>query len=283
MDSLYLNRNLTLESNCELEDAKFALLGIPFDSTSTYRVGQRFAPLEIRKEFLELEKKNFFKIPFYDLGNVEVVHGNVHETFKRIENVIKEVFETNPDVILLTLGGEHTVSYPIIKSIKNKNLHVLQLDAHMDLKDDYLGEKWSHATVMRRLSESGIPITQIGVRSFDDNEIEYVKEKRIEYCGTDGRDIKKVINKIHNKSVYITLDMDILDPSIAPGVSNPEPDGIDLNTLGYIINKVIKNNSVTGFDIMEVCPTFDNGTTSITAARIMLDFILSLSFKKRKV
>ncbi len=276
---LYTNKNLILESNCEVEDAKFVLLGIPFDSTSTYRTGSRFAPLEIRKEFLELEKesgkKSFFDVKFCDLGNIEVVHGNLQKTFERVVHTMQNTFKKNENFVPIVLGGEHTLTYPILKILnERKKISMLHLDAHLDLRDDYLGEKWNHSTVMRRVSELGVKITSMGVRSMSNEESKFAKEKGMDYCGVDVTKIKKLLKKTKGKNLYITLDMDVLDPSVAPGVSNPEPNGISLNTLIEIINVSKKQNNIVGFDIMEVNPLFDNGATTVTAAKLLLDFML---------
>lgn len=267
MEHLYLEKNLILESSATLKDAKFALLGVPFDSTASYRPGSRFAPLDIRKEFLELEKGVFFDIPFVDLGNVDVIHGNAIKTLDRVNKVVEDVRERNPKIVLIVLGGEHTITQGVIRS--RGNVDVLQLDAHADLRDDHSGEEFSHATVMRRISELGISITQVGVRSFSEEEVKYAKEKGIRnYQATefDGKDM--------GGNVYISVDLDVLDPAVAPGISNPEPGGISFNTLNAIIINATKAANVVGLDLVEVNPMFDNHTTSVVAAKLMLNFII---------
>ncbi len=257
----YLDKNLILESNCELEEAEFGIIGVPFDSTCSYRPGCRFGPLAIRTEFLELEKPDeFFKRKICDLGNLNVVHGNLQETNRRFEETLQKVFQENSDLTLITLGGEHSVSYPPIKVLKerHKGLQVAHFDAHADLKDNYLGEKWSHATAMKRVYDLGVDIVQFGVRAADKSE------KAIR---------KKLKNKLEDKPTYISIDMDVLDPGLCPGVGTPEPGGLTLSKILSIVRKV---RNLAGFDITETNPLFDKGNvTSVTAAKLMLELIQS--------
>jgi agmatinase len=274
---LHLDKNLILESNCEFKDAEFAILGVPFDSTSSYRPGSRFAPLQIRKELLELTNPDeFFSKRLFDLGNVSVVHGNLEETNRRVEETLRKALEINPGVVVITLGGEHSISYSPIKVLagRHKDLQIAHFDAHADLMDDYLGEKWSHATVMRRAQElqkpmgdadsikkahdMGIDIVQFGVRVLDESEKEIHKS------------LKKSLDP--KRPTYISIDMDVLEPGLYPGVETPEPGGLTLPELLLILKK-IKN--VVGFDIVETNPLFDKSdVTSITAAKIMLELML---------
>jgi len=257
----YLDKNLILESNCAFKDAEFAILGVPFDSTCSYRPGARFGPLWIRKELLELSKpESFFKKKIFDLGNVNVVHGNAAETLRRTEETLQQALKENPKAVPIIFGGEHTVSYPAIKALseKYKNIQVAHFDAHPDLMDDYLGEKWCHATVMRRARELGIDIVQFGVRAAEDSEKEMMQ---------------KLPKKLDPKRpTYISIDMDILEPGHCPGVGTPEPGG-------WIIQEVLaelkKIKNVVGFDIVEVSPPFDKGdVTSITAASLISRLVL---------
>lgn len=278
---LYVNRNLILESNCSLSDAKVALLGVPFDSTSTYRVGSRTAPLELRREFLELEKDNtFFDIPFYDVGNVEAVHGNTMETLRMAGETVKSIYEENPDVFLITLGGEHTITYPVVKSLPAEGLTVVSLDAHMDLKDDYMGERWCHATVLRRTAELGVGVVEVGVRSFTRDESSYARKKGIRYCGREKKDVKGILNGLAGKKVYVTLDFDVVTPEVASGVSNPEPNGLGLDELHSIFNTLIQRSSVVAMDLVEVNPLYDKTSTTVAAAKLMLDVITGLACRK---
>ena len=259
----YTDKNLILDSNCGFKDAEFGLFGVPFDSTCSYRPGCRFGPLAIRKELLELDKpESYFKKKIYDLGNVSVVHGNLQETNRRVEETLSQALKENSKFIPIVLGGEHSVSYPAIKALKERypNLQVAHFDAHPDLMDDYLGEKWSHATVMRRVHELGVPVVQFGVRAGSDEEKEFAKKLP-----------KKLDPK---KPTYISIDIDVLEPGHCPGVGTPSPGGLIIQEVLKLL-KPIKN--VVGFDIVEVSPPYDKGDiTSITAAKILLELLTSI-------
>ncbi|MBM3309146.1 MAG: agmatinase [Candidatus Altiarchaeales archaeon] len=274
---LHLNKNLVLESNCQLEEAEVALLGVPFDSTSSYRVGSRNAPLEIRRELFELEKEeSFFEIPFCDLGNVDIVPGNTLETLRRVEETVDWIYRENPGVFVITLGGEHTITHPIVKSFSSniKGLDVLNLDAHMDLKNDYLGEKWCHASVMRRISELNVGLSEIGVRSFLEEERKHAEKSKIAYCIKEKKKMEGILGKLEGKKVYLTLDFDVLSPEIASGVSNPEPNGLSLDELYFIFNTLIQKSIVVGMDVVEVNPLYDKTSTTIAAAKFVLDAVV---------
>jgi agmatinase len=185
----------------------------------------------------------------------------LEETNKRVEETVQGIIRENPKAVVITLGGEHSVSYSPIKVLaeKHKNLQVAHFDAHPDLMDDYLGEKWSHATVMRRVHELGIAVTQFGIRAGTDDERALMEKlpKKL--------DLKK--------PTYISIDMDVFDPGICPGVGTPEPGGMAFKEVMSILSN-IKN--VVGFDIVEANPLFDKGDiTSVTAAKVMLQLILS--------
>jgi agmatinase len=257
----HLDKNLTLESNCSFEEAEFGIMGVPFDSTCSYRPGCRFGPLELRKAYLEIDKPDsFFSKKVYDLGNINVVHGNLEETLRREEETLQEAFKENENFVPITLGGEHSVSYSPMKVLHEKypDLQIVHLDAHPDLMDDYLGEKWSHATVMKRIYDLGTDnIVQYGVRTGTD------AEKKIM------RSLKKEIDP--KQKTYVSIDIDVMEPGNCPGVGTPEPGGpIIREVLDFL--KPVK--SLVGFDIVEVSPPYDTGgVTSATAAKLMLELM----------
>jgi agmatinase len=260
----FLDKNLILENSCSLEDAKFALVGVPFDSTSSYRPGSRFGPLWIRKELLELGKPaSFFESGLYDLGNVNVIHGNCRATLNNVREVTDGL--VRHDVIPISLGGEHSISYPAIKSLKEKfkELQVIHFDAHPDLMDDYLGEKWSHATVMRRCLELGVNLVQRGIRVYEEGE-------------EDSKEFQKAQPK-KGVPTYISIDIDVLDPLIVPGTGTPEPGGWSFDKLQNELNELCKAQNIVGFDIVEVNPLVDSSDiTSITAAKLLVGLLSSI-------
>ncbi len=262
----------------------FALLGVPFDGTTTYLPGARFGPAGVREASYNFEKYNLtwdcvIDSLFFDLGNVEVIHGNFKKTCTQLQETISELL--SKDVIPLLIGGEHSISYAMARALKLKNIFnevtVVHFDAHMDMIDSYMGEKYSHATVMRRISElNPRRIIQLGVRSASFEEKEFVDEMGIEYytaanINDDINHVKEVLSSI-NGPIYLTIDMDVFDPSEAPSVGNPTPCGIKSHQMEKFMLILSKKN-VVALDVVEAASDKMGDLTSVNAAKIILDFI----------
>jgi agmatinase len=187
------------------------------------------------------------------------------------------------------IGGEHTITFGAAKNLRSR-FAVVSFDAHLDLRDEYMDRKFCHATFMRRINEIVKPekIIEIGVRAACKDELKYVAEagniiyvtpQKIENAG-----VKKISEEIKDllvdcEEVYLTVDMDVLDPSYAPAVQNPEPDGLSIGVLLNILS-LICDRRIVGFDIVEVTPHYDNGVTAINAAKIIFE-VLSFIYKSR--
>jgi agmatinase len=143
----------------------------------------------------------------------------------------------------------------------------------MDLKDDYMGEKWCHASVMRRISELKVGLSEIGARSFLNDEREYARKNRIPYCNKEKKKIEGILGGLKGKKVYVSVDFDVLSPEIASGVSNPEPNGLNVDELYFIFNTLIQKSIVIGMDVVEVNPLYDKTATTVAAAKFVLDAI----------
>ncbi len=267
---LYLDRNLILESAAQLEDADYVLLGVPFDGTSSYRPGSRFAPLEIRKEFLELEAGS---IRFHDLGNVDVVYGNAAETVKRVRETVSKALERNNSAEYIILGGEHLITYPVVEALKERVDAVVWLDAHPDLRDEYQGGRLSHACVARRITELGTTLIQYGVRSGSPDQEEFIRENGILSLPPTA-DFKEVMEAVRDKRVYLSVDLDVLDPRETDGVGNPEPGGLSFNTLESIVEYVSEGCEVAGFDVVEASPVYDS-TAAVYAAKLLATHMMN--------
>ena len=263
MDSLHLDGNLKLEGNARLKDAKQFLLGAPADYTQSNRVGARNAPLEMRKAFLELEK-DWEKIRFADLGNIEPVLGDMEKTCGILKDVLGEaLLKTKATPIIL--GGEHTITYGAVEAIKPDV--VVWFDAHADLKDEYMNQQFCHATVAKKIRELDIHLIQVGIRSQSLEEKETSKnQKIIQLKGDDAGRLSKLVSR---KKVYVSIDLDVLDPGVAPGVGNPEPAGLSLNTLMLLIDTVIESSQIIGLDLVEACPQIDGGLACLNGASII--------------
>ncbi|MBW6451394.1 MAG: agmatinase [DPANN group archaeon] len=256
---LHTERLNLLSEFQDIKKAKFSVIGVPFDSTETNIPGQRLAPNSIRSKFLALEADGIDQI-VYDSGNLIVVHGNAKATIERFEQTIEDMLIYNENIIPITLGGEHTITLGAVKALKKtyENLQIISLDAHYDMKNDYQGEKLSHSSVMKRICELGVKTCVLGVRTGSDEEIKNAKNIII----TDIEDLDK------DAPIYLSIDMDVLDPSIAPGVSDPEPSGWTFEKLVQILDK-LKLYNVVGIDIVEANPLLEEHITSTIASRIL--------------
>lgn len=266
----------------EFSESEFVFLGVPFDGTSSYRPGSRFAPNAIREASSNIETWSWRtgidleEVRIHDLGDLSVVHGDASETVRRIGETIEDVVSAKKVPIMV--GGEHLISLGASRAIKDAA--IISFDAHFDLREDYLSNKLSHACVMRRINEEGgqRKIIFCGVRATFRDEINFVREKKIPYLSS----LDMLRNDLHQSSswlrknlegarrVYISIDADVLDPSFAPGIGNPEPEGIAPTQLLDLLNSVI-DDRVVGFDLVEVSPPYDNGNTAAVASKIIFE------------
>ena len=263
--------------------SNYAVLGVPFDFTSTYRPGSRFAPNAIREASQNLEayclRKSFDveTVGLEDLGDVDVL-GDVENTMERVKRIVKEVHDSGKFPVVL--GGEHTVTYGCVKAFEDTA--VLSFDAHLDLRDEYIGKRLSHATFMRRLCEElgSDHFFEVGPRAICEEEIDFAAKKKVRHC-TSLQVFKNGIDKIaaellHWSSqfgrLYITIDMDVLDPAYAPGVGNPVPEGLSSTQLLEILEKVV-TRKVVGLDVVEVSPHYDSGLTAIQASNLIYNIL----------
>jgi agmatinase len=278
---LYLNENSRAFAGFNRPKSPFVIVGIPMDITSSYRPGSRFAPSAIRDsaqyiEFYSIRTGvDMGDVGFNDVGDISLHPSDVEENLKRIKDVVS-YFSDNGKVVI-SLGGEHTITVGTTEGVKADC--VLSIDAHLDLRNDYLGYKYDHACVMRRISERGVKIIEIGTRAISREEIEYANKEGITYFTPKQvrllgiRDIGQRIVKSFEecKRIYITYDMDGFDPSFAPGVATPEPEGLDPTTVLDLISLIV-DKRVVGFDIVEVSPPYDpSGITVVLASRIILE------------
>ncbi len=262
--------------------AEKVIIGIPFDSTTSFRPGARLAPYRVREvsesieEFSAYQDRSLEDLAFFDAGDVMVPFGNVLESLRRIEYSALGLLEMEKKVF--AIGGEHLVSLPLINACHKHypDLCVVQLDAHADLRNDYLGEELSHATVMRRVFDllGEDRIFQLGIRSGTADEFAFARDNTRLYRDEVAGAIPSVLEIIGNRPVYITLDIDVLDPAYAPGTGTPEGGGISSRELIHSLHRLGELN-VVGFDIMEISPPYDSGDiTSILGAKLMREALL---------
>lgn len=280
----YLERKAKFMGSSEdIEDCDKVLIGLPMDFTTSFRPGTRMAPFRVREvsegveEYSIYQDRSLDEISFYDAGDVCIPFGNVGESLKRMELTALDLLAMQKKIF--SIGGEHLVTLPIIKAyIKTyPDLIVIQMDAHADLRGDYLGEVLSHATVMRHVLElvGERNLFQLGIRSGTREELQYASRSSNLYLDCFLSVLDEVKHKVGERPVYISLDIDVLDPAFAPGTGTPEAGGVSSRELLQMLNGLSGLN-VVGFDMVEISPPFDIGdNTSILGAKIMREALLA--------
>ena len=224
------------------------------------------------------QDKDLEDINIFDGGDLELTFGNTKRALGQIEEFVDEI--VGDGKIPCMIGGEHLVTLGSVTSVakKYKDLHIIHFDAHADLRDDYLGEKLSHATVMHRVWDivGDNKIFQFGIRSGDRSEIYWGKDhvftNKFDFTG-----LEEVVEKLKGKPVYFTIDLDVLDPSVFPGTGTPEAGGVTFKELLDAILKVSKLN-IVGMDVNELSPQYDqSGSSTATACKVLRELLLSLN------
>ena len=263
--------------------SKVILLGVPYDGTVSYQSGAKKGPNAILEASVNIEPYddelgNIFKIGIFTAGNL-----NIEEFYTNEKRVMEEIFTCSRKIIddnkfLVTLGGEHSISQGAIKAYKSKykKLSVLQLDAHLDLLNEFGGSKYNHASVMRRVVEDiGCRVTSFGVRVTSQEELEFVKKNKKSVSVFYARNIYNndlwhdEALKTLEENVYITLDVDGLDISIMPATGTPVPGGIGWYQTIDFLRKVYEEKNVVGFDIVELKPNIGNEAPNFLAANLV--------------
>jgi len=274
-------------SNSEYQESKVVLFGAMLDTTTSYRPGTRFAGNAIRVEsigiewyspYMDMDLKDYNTS---DIGDIELPMGDVRTSLNLIQKTVREIITDHK--IPMMIGGEHLVTYPAVLALKETypDLHIIHLDAHTDLRDSFMGMKLSHATVLRRVHDvlGDGRIYQFGIRSGDSHEFKWAKTHTyMQRFNLNG--LAEVVEQLRDKPVYITIDLDVLDPSIFPGTGTPEPGGITYKELLQAIQTFRSLNHIVGADIVELAPMLDHSNVStIVAAKTVREMILLLHEK----
>jgi agmatinase len=255
------------------EEAEFVLFGAPFDGTVSYRPGARFAPSVMRRESFGIEEyspyqdREIGEIDVFDAGDLELPVGDTAAVVDEIERFCGEIYNDNKKPVML--GGEHLVTLGALRAAAKtfQNLAIVHFDAHTDFRDDYLGVKLSHAAVMKRAAEiiGAENIYQFGIRSGTREEFSSgTNLTRYTVSGTE-----KLPSLLGNRPVYVTLDFDVLDPSVFPGTGTPEHGGVTFGELRTALMS-LSNLNIIGFDAVELCPMVDTSGISTAAANVLL-------------
>lgn len=270
------------------DTSRFVFFGVPYDKTSTYKAGSRFAPGALRDVSANMElysvrsDVDLEKVAVHDMGDIDIVE-DLSDTLSRVKTVCEELIRAKK--IPFMVGGEHSITKAAADALP-RDTGVVSFDAHLDLRDKFLGEKLSHATFMRRVAEDIGPdhIMEVGIRAFSKPELDFTKKnglsmitpqelRRTGIPQTANR-IKKFLSSFSHS--YVTVDIDVLDPAFAPGVGNPEPDGISTDELLTLVGEAM-DSKVIGFDLVEVSPQLDSGQTAAVGAKVIFEAIASLS------
>lgn len=291
---LYTSPSLTfLGFHYSEEDVEYVLLGVPYDRTSTYRSGSRHGPNAIREASINLETVSLRsgvdleEVKICDLGNLDVTV-DLQETLRRLEAVTR--INRQHGRFQVTLGGEHSITLGVVRAWGD-GIGILDFDAHMDMRDQYQGSKYSHATFMRRVVEEigGDRIVQVGIRAVCREELNFAKDEGISFF-TSHEVFQSGASSIGDRiaeriadfeKVYITVDADVLDPSFAPAVGNPEPEGISTTELIDLLYGVV-DHRVVGMDLVEVSPVYDKGTTAIQVCKVLFETLCSIESSKNR-
>ena len=277
-EELFLPRNFggIPQEYSSLETSSVVILPIPYDSTTEWRAGAREGPRAIidASRYLELYDhelgKEIYQLGIHTLPEVEPVMEGPEGMIERVYAIAKDLLQRGK--FILMLGGEHSLTLGMVRAYRERfeNLSVLQLDAHADLRDNYLGTKYSHACVMRRILEL-CPIAQVGIRSLSLEESQFLKETGMEIIPEEAFQDKLLATL--SSQVYTTIDLDVFDSSIMPAVSTPEPGGMSWQEVLSLLKLVAQNKKVVGFDLVELCPREGPLACSFLAAKLAYKLI----------
>jgi len=271
-----------LSAKASFQESHAVILGCPFDGTASFRPGARFGPSAIRRASWGIEtyspyrKKDLRAVPVHDMGDLELPLGDKKKSFEWIRKALQEILRSKKIPILL--GGDHLISLPIVEEVLKiyPDLHLIQIDAHADMREDYLGETLSHSTVMRKIIDSlgQRSLSQIGVRSGTEEEFRWAKKAK-SIVSLNASSLRNLARRLKDKPVYLSLDLDVFDPSLLPGVGTPEPGGLTFQDFLSLL-KSLESLHVIGFDIVELTPDYDpTQISSVTASVILREMILS--------
>ena len=284
-----LNRNIETFIGCdnEYEESDIVIFGAPFDSTTSFRPGTRFASKAMRSESFGIETyspyqdKDLEDKLIFDGGDLELSFGNTERALGQIEEFTEKILKDGK--IPCMIGGEHLVTLGAVRAVAEQypDLHVIQFDAHADLRDDYLEEKLSHATVIHRVWDilGDGRIFQFGIRSGDRSEIEWGKDHV--YTNKFNFDtLDEITQKLNGKPIYLTIDLDVLDPSVFPGTGTPEAGGVSFMDLLQAILTVSGLN-IVACDVNELSPVYDqSGVSTAVACKVLRELLLAVDEQK---
>lgn len=278
-----MNIHTFIGCDSEYNDSKIVIFGAPFDSTTSYRPGTRFASAAMRNESFGIETyspyqdKDLIDTKIFDAGDLELQFGSPESALNDIEKLTAKIL--NDGKLPLMIGGEHLVTLGSVKAAAEKypELNIIHFDAHADLRNDYLGQKLSHACVIRRCHDilGDGRIFQFGIRSGDKEEF-YWGKNHVFTNKFNFEGLEDAVKKLEGKPIYFTLDLDVLDPSCFPGTGTPEAGGVTFTQLLSAI-KTISGLNIIGLDVNELSPMLDqSGASTALACKLLREILLYL-------
>ncbi|WP_066176043.1 agmatinase [Bacillus marinisedimentorum] len=283
--------NVFIASNPNYDESEAVLYGMPMDWTVSFRPGSRFGPARIREVSLGLEEyspyidRHLEEVNYFDAGDIPLPFGNPARSIEMIEEYVDGLLDAGK--FPLGMGGEHLVSWPIFKSFHKKyeNFAIIHIDAHADLREEYEGEPLSHSTPIRKACELIGPenVYSFGIRSGMQEEFQYAKDSGMFMAKFDvAEPLKEVLPKLAGRNVYVTIDIDVLDPAHAPGTGTAEAGGITSKELLEAITMISNSDvNVVGADLVEVAPAYDpSEQTQIAASKFIREMLLGWVKKK---
>lgn len=278
--------NVFIASSSDYDASRAVIYGMPMDYTVSFRPGSRFGPARIREVSIGLEEyspyldKSLTDISYYDAGDLPLPFGNPARSLELIGDYVRKLLADGK--FPLGLGGEHLVSWPVIREVyaKYPDLVLIHFDAHADLREQYEGETLSHSTPIRKAAEliGGKNVYQFGIRSGTREEFEYARKELNLHPFEVLEPLRKVIPQLAGRPIYLTIDIDVLDPSAAPGTGTAEAGGITSKELLAAIHALAGANlNIVGADVVEVAPVYDpSEQTQIVAAKLIREILLGL-------
>ena len=273
----------------EYEESDVVIFSVPMDATTSFRPGTRLAGNAIRVDSIGVEWYSPYRnmdlkdYKTVDIGDLDLPIGDVDAALDIVYETTKQILKDNKRPMMI--GGEHLVSYPAIKATFEKypNLHVIHLDAHTDLRESFFGRALSHATFMRHVHKflGDNRIYQFGIRSGDKTEFDWANQGHITMRKFDFEGLDKVVESLKDVPVYITIDLDVLDPAVFPGTGTPEPGGMQYKDLLGAFDQFEKLNNLVAVDIVELAPMIDpSGASTAVAAKSLRELVLLLHKNK---
>ncbi|RFU70864.1 agmatinase [Peribacillus saganii] len=284
--------NVFIKSHPNFEESEAVIYGMPMDWTVSYRPGSRFGPARIREVSIGLEEYSAYlnreleEVKYFDAGDIPLPFGNPQRSLDIIEDFIHKLLAE--DKFPLGMGGEHLVSWPVMKAVAKKypDLAIIHMDAHTDLREEYEGEPLSHSTPIRKIAEHIGPknVYSFGIRSGMKEEFQWAKENGMHISKFEVLEpLKEILPTLAGRPVYVTIDIDVLDPAHAPGTGTVDAGGITSKELLASIHAIAQSDiNVVGCDLVEVAPIYDiSEQTANTASKLIREMILGWVQKRK--